>query len=247
MGTRNSADKDKVEGKRPPTDPAAVRRIWVKLGLIALILGVWYVRTTYFAPPEVAPPAVTRNVEVETGPVVETPAAEPATKVADSSNPASKPTTLPAGSTPSNTTQPKPNQVNTTEYNPTQPKPTQPKTTQPNTTQPKPKGVYLEGKIAHNVVILNLDDEVVYRGSVDLTKSLERIRKGTKLSQFHNDGVVFQNRERRLPSKAAGYYHEWVHPTPQVNGPGPQRIVTGEAGDTWYTPDHYRKFYQVPK
>lgn len=182
MGTRNSAVKNKGEGKRPPTDPAAVRRIWVKLGLIAAVIGIWYVRTTFFPTEEVTERTPGQTAEVNSQANVD-----------------------------------------------------------------KPAGVYLEGKIAHNVVLLNLDDEVVYRGSVDLTKSLERIRKGTKLSQFHNDGIVFQNRERRLPSKAAGYYHEWVHPTPQVNGPGPQRIVTGEAGDTWYTPDHYRKFYQVPK
>lgn len=57
-----------------------------------------------------------------------------------------------------------------------------------------------------------------------------------------NDGSVFQNKEGLLPSQPAGYYREWVHPTPGVNGPGPQRVITGGGGELYYTPDHYRTF-----
>jgi guanyl-specific ribonuclease Sa len=56
---------------------------------------------------------------------------------------------------------------------------------------------------------------------------------------------VFQNREKRLPQKPAGYYREWVHPTPGLRGPGPQRIVTGKEGEIYYSPDHYETFRRL--
>ena len=88
------------------------------------------------------------------------------------------------------------------------------------------------------------DGRVVYRGDVDLGPTLQRIESGQRLS-FPNDGSVFQNRERRLPRQAAGYYKEYVHPTPGLRGPGPQRIVVGARGETYYTPDHYRTFQRL--
>jgi filamentous hemagglutinin len=50
------------------------------------------------------------------------------------------------------------------------------------------------------------------------------------------------NREGLLPQQAAGYYQEFVHPTPGISGPGPQRIIVGQAGELFYTPDHYDSF-----
>jgi len=93
-------------------------------------------------------------------------------------------------------------------------------------------------------VIRDQDGKVAFRGEVDLSGTLNRIQTGKKL-RFPNDGSVFQNRERRLPRQPAGYYHEWVHPTPGLDGPGPQRIVTGEQGEIYYTPDHYRTFRRL--
>lgn len=94
------------------------------------------------------------------------------------------------------------------------------------------------------MTIRDLQGDVAYRGTVDLTATLLRIEAGTTL-QFPNDGNVFQNRERRLPRQPTGYYREWVHPTPGLAGPGPQRIVTGERGEIYYTPDHYRTFRRL--
>ena len=34
-------------------------------------------------------------------------------------------------------------------------------------------------------------------------------------------------------------------PTPEASGPGPQRIVSGQDGDLWYTPDHYETFRKL--
>jgi len=60
------------------------------------------------------------------------------------------------------------------------------------------------------------------------------------------DGIqVLQDLVRQaflLPSKPAGYYQEFVHPTPGVRGPGPRRIVQGQGGELFYTSDHYGTF-----
>jgi hypothetical protein len=78
-------------------------------------------------------------------------------------------------------------------------------------------------------------------GTVDLGGTLDRIRTGGSFPHSR-DGTVFGNREGRLPAQPYGYYTEYVHPTPGVRGPGPQRVVTGAGGDLWYTPDHYNTF-----
>src|SRR4051794_38270941 len=44
-------------------------------------------------------------------------------------------------------------------------------------------------------------------------RTLELISAGGPYP-YSRDGVVFQNRERLLPRKAAGYYHEYTVPTP---------------------------------
>jgi ribonuclease T1 len=95
-----------------------------------------------------------------------------------------------------------------------------------------------------NQTIYDQDGEVVYRGNIDLAPTLARIQRHERLD-FPNDGVVFQNRERRLPQQSAGYYREFVHPTPGLRGPGPQRIVTGKEDEIYYTADHYRTFQRL--
>ena len=78
----------------------------------------------------------------------------------------------------------------------------------------------------------------------DLQPTLDRIARGDRNSH-RNDGTVFQNRERKLPAKPSGYYKEYVHPTPKLSGPGPQRVIFGTDGDAWYTPDHYKTFIKI--
>lgn len=81
-------------------------------------------------------------------------------------------------------------------------------------------------------------------GTVSLSATLKRIQEGRLLS-FRNDGTVFQNREKRLPNKPSGHYREYVHPTPNLGGPGPRRVVKGNQGEYFYTPDHYRTFRKL--
>ena len=79
------------------------------------------------------------------------------------------------------------------------------------------------------------------RGTVDLGPTLKRIESGGSFPH-RNDGSVFMNREGLLPNQAQGYYREFVHPTPGVSGPAPQRIIQGQGGEMFYTPNHYRTF-----
>ncbi len=62
---------------------------------------------------------------------------------------------------------------------------------------------------------------------------------------YRQDGVVFQNREGRLPSQVRGYYHEYTVPTPGAPTRGARRIIKGNGGETYYTRDHYRTFLRI--
>ena len=56
------------------------------------------------------------------------------------------------------------------------------------------------------------------------------------------DGTVFSNREGLLPACDGGYYHEYTVETPGSDDRGARRIVTGSAGEYFYTSDHYASF-----
>ncbi|BCT94088.1 ribonuclease [Lysobacter helvus] len=58
------------------------------------------------------------------------------------------------------------------------------------------------------------------------------------------DGQVFGNRERLLPPKPRGYYHEYTVETPGAGNRGTRRIITGgQPVEAWYyTDDHYASF-----
>jgi RHS repeat-associated protein len=79
----------------------------------------------------------------------------------------------------------------------------------------------------------------------ELRPTLDRINRGERFPH-RNDGSIFGNREGRLPQRPYGYYREYVHPTPGVEGPGAQRLVIGQEGEIYYTPDHYRTFILLP-
>lgn len=60
---------------------------------------------------------------------------------------------------------------------------------------------------------------------------------------YSQDGVVFQNKERVLPSQSSGYYHEYTVVTPGSPTRGTRRIVTGQrTREDYYTGDHYVTF-----
>jgi ribonuclease T1 len=64
------------------------------------------------------------------------------------------------------------------------------------------------------------------------------------------DGTVFGNRERALPTKPRGFYHEYTVETPGSRDRGARRIVCGGAQPTkpeacFYTGDHYATFQRI--
>jgi ribonuclease T1 len=64
---------------------------------------------------------------------------------------------------------------------------------------------------------------------------------------YDQDGVVFGNREGLLPEHDDGYYHEYTVPTPGSPDRGARRIITGSAGELYYTDDHYRSFERITR
>lgn len=60
------------------------------------------------------------------------------------------------------------------------------------------------------------------------------------------DGAVFGNRERILPRKASGFYHEYTVETPGSGDRGARRVVTGDRDrEFFYTGDHYASFVRI--
>ncbi len=64
---------------------------------------------------------------------------------------------------------------------------------------------------------------------------------------YDQDGVVFENREGLLPDHDPGYYHEYTVPTPGSPDRGARRIISGSAGELYYTDDHYRSFERIDR
>jgi len=75
-------------------------------------------------------------------------------------------------------------------------------------------------------------------------ETLALIRKGGPFP-YGKDGSVFSNREGRLPERKQGYYREYTVKTPGDRTRGARRIVAGDAGDYWYTEDHYATFRRI--
>lgn len=59
---------------------------------------------------------------------------------------------------------------------------------------------------------------------------------------YSEDGTVFGNYQRLLPSEKYGYYHEYTVAPARGRDRGPVRVVTGAGGQDYYTPDHYLSF-----
>jgi ribonuclease T1 len=64
---------------------------------------------------------------------------------------------------------------------------------------------------------------------------------------YRRDGIVFQNREGRLPSAARGYYREFTVATPGSRDRGARRIISGGQPPEvfYYSDDHYRSFRRI--
>lgn len=81
---------------------------------------------------------------------------------------------------------------------------------------------------------------------IAIQKTIALIQKGGAFP-YERDGIVFANRENRLPAKPRGYYHEYTVPTPGASDRGARRIITGGSPPEvyYYTRDHYRSFQKL--
>jgi guanyl-specific ribonuclease Sa len=81
---------------------------------------------------------------------------------------------------------------------------------------------------------------VIGTGTRDLRQILSDIATGRAPIRD-----TFMNEGQRLPVKPSGYYHEYAMTTPGFSGTGPERIVKGQNGELYYTPDHYKTFIPI--
>lgn len=77
-------------------------------------------------------------------------------------------------------------------------------------------------------------------------EALGLIRQGGPFP-YRRDGITFQNREKRLPEAASGYYREYTVTTPGSRDRGARRIISGGNPPTvfYYSDDHYRSFRRI--
>lgn len=79
---------------------------------------------------------------------------------------------------------------------------------------------------------------------IEAARTLDLIKRGGPFP-YRRDGLVFQNREGRLPARQSGYYREYTVPTPGSKDRGARRIVAGSEAEYYYTSDHYRTFRRI--
>ncbi len=101
---------------------------------------------------------------------------------------------------------------------------------------PPPAGASTPVSGLPTVVLAELPQEAI--------TTLALIDKGGPFP-YEKDGSTFANQERLLPQRQRGYYREYTVPTPGARDRGARRLVVGEAGDVYYTADHYESFRQV--
>lgn len=80
--------------------------------------------------------------------------------------------------------------------------------------------------------------------AVAIAATLALIGSGRPLPH-DQDGTTFQNREGLLPDRPEGHYREYTVETPGSDDRGARRLVIAEAGETYYTRDHYDSFVEI--
>ena len=75
-------------------------------------------------------------------------------------------------------------------------------------------------------------------------RTLALIRTGGPFP-YDRDGIVFNNREKLLPARERGWYHEYTVVTPGARNRGARRIVAARSGEFYYTDDHYASFRRI--
>jgi ribonuclease T1 len=100
------------------------------------------------------------------------------------------------------------------------------------------------GARAGNVTSSGQDSAPLSSLPPEAAQTVRLIERGGPFPYSH-DGVVYNNLERHLPIEPRGYYHEYTVRTPGSQDRGERRIITGLAGEVYYTADHYASFSAV--
>jgi ribonuclease T1 len=79
----------------------------------------------------------------------------------------------------------------------------------------------------------------------EAARTVRLIDAGGPFPEPEHDGGTFGNREELLPDEPYGYYREYTVPTPGLETRGARRIVTGGAGELYWTADHYSSFSRI--
>ena len=119
-----------------------------------------------------------------------------------------------------------------------QPSTAQPRTAQPRTAQPVAPSTAAPPAPANPS---GLPEVKASELPAEARQTLGLIARGGPYP-FSRDGDTFGNFERILPRKSSGYYKEYTVRTPGESDRGARRIVAGQAGEKYYTPDHYNSF-----
>ena len=90
----------------------------------------------------------------------------------------------------------------------------------------------------------NLDEVPVGELPAEVADTIALVGAGGPFP-YEQDGTVYENREALLPACASGYYHLYTVPTPGAPDRGERRLITGQGGEFYYTPDSYASFVEV--
>lgn len=96
-------------------------------------------------------------------------------------------------------------------------------------------------RVVKNVTVKSYGN-TIYQGDRDLSRTLDGINSGSI------GGKIYNNNEGLLPKNVGGYYQEFdVLDTPNWSGPsrGPERIIVGQGGEKYYSPDHLKSFVEL--
>jgi ribonuclease T1 len=89
-----------------------------------------------------------------------------------------------------------------------------------------------------------IEDVDIAKLPVEAHETVKLIHKGGPFP-YARDGITFSNREGMLPKQKRGYYREFTVKTPGDRTRGARRIVSGSAGDLYYSDDHYKHLRRI--
>ncbi|WP_436698314.1 ribonuclease domain-containing protein [Nocardioides sp. BYT-33-1] len=93
------------------------------------------------------------------------------------------------------------------------------------------------------------EDGIAYVDLADLppeaAATVALIETGGPFPHPGKDGSTFGNFEGLLPDRPRGYYAEYTVDTPGLDHRGARRIIAGDAGELYWTADHYESFERI--